>query len=339
MTEAAIQDGWNAFSYSDLVEVLTGSDRLTGYYNYEKAKSLSDFGLEHPYQSIDLTYEPSEFLEELAKRRLDHYEYLRMVIYNEELGYRTIPVTVRGQDRYRKRIERQLELLHDFMYENRLSALHARFSPRAEIGKSPLDSLIEMKEFLNKFLSYVQSVLGYRPFYLWAIEPTRRGHCHYHIIFIGIKWLMPKEQLDQWFVKQGYGGPSGVYLETMRADVRARRGKDLSKLLNYLIEYIGKPTQDLKWQGLLTLTRKREWGMSTKLRQILLAYEERRRFTCIQGETNSNYPTEWIFIGILTETEIEVLIGDKNPPPDQLISDLMDIRGTVRRMTHPSYGL
>ena len=41
-------------------------------------------------------------------------------------------------------------------------------------------------------------------------------------------------------------------------------------------------------------------GMSTKLRQILLAYDE-RRFTCTLGETNSNYPTEWIFIGILTE--------------------------------------
>ena len=231
------------------------------------------------------------FLEELAKRRLDHYEYLRMVIYNDELGYRTIPVTVRGQERYRKRIEKQLELLHDSCMRTDI-ALHARFS-RARIRKISPRFINRDEEFLNKFLSYVQSVLGYRPFYLWAIEPTRRGHCHYHIIFIGIKWLMPKEQLDQWFVKQGYGGPSGVYLEAMRADVRARRGKDLSKLLNYLIEYIGKPNQNMKWQGLLTLTRKREWGMSTKLRQILLAYDE-RRFSCTLGERQLNYPTEWL---------------------------------------------
>jgi hypothetical protein len=332
-------NGWDAFTHDDLLAVLQGNDQITGYYDIERRKRLAEFGMEPPHGSIDLTYEPSEFLSEFAIRRLQYYEEQRIVIWNQDLGYRYIPVTVRGMKYYRLKIEEQFQLLHDFMFENRLSCVHLRVSPRAGPGKSPLTSLIEMKEFLNPFLSFVQRTLGYRPFYVWAIEPTKRGHCHYHIIFVGISWLMPKEKIDKWFTDHGYGTSAGIYVETLRADTRVKAGKELYKLLNYLIEYVSKPQSDMKWQGLLTLTRKREWGMSSKLRQILLAYAERRlRLSCNIGRTNSTAYHEWIFIGIMSLTMIEELIGDKNPPPDELMSDLMDISGSLRRLTHPSLG-
>ena len=57
MTEIAVQDGWNAFSLSDLVEVLTGSDR-SDWILQQKAKPLKRFWTGTSYQSIDLTYEP-----------------------------------------------------------------------------------------------------------------------------------------------------------------------------------------------------------------------------------------------------------------------------------------
>lgn len=336
----APQSGWDAFSFPDLLEVLQGSDRLKGYYNYDRAKSLSEYGLEPPSRSIDLTIAPDEFLSELAERRIEHYEQLRIVIHNEQLGYRAIPVSVRGMPYYRRKVEEQLELLHDYMFENRLSALHCRLSPRAGDGVSPLDSLITMKGMLNKFLSFVQKVLGYRPFYFWANEPTKRGHCHYHIIFIGINWLMPKERLDAWWTFNGYGTSAGVYVEALRADTRVKAGRDLDRLLNYLIEYVSKPGQDMRWQGLLTLTKKREWGMSTKLKQILSAFAERRlRLSRNVGETNSNSIGEWEYIGIMSLAMIEALIGEKNPPPDELRADLLDISGGLYRMTHRSYGL
>lgn len=332
-------NGWDAFSHADLLAVLQGNDQMVGYYDIERRKRLADFGLEPPQGSIDLTYEPSEFLSEFATRRLQYYEEQRVVIWNQDLGYRYIPVTVRGMEYYRRKIEEQFQLLHDYMFENRLSCVHLRVSPRAGPGKSPLTSLNEMKDFLNPFLSFVQRTLGYRPFYVWAVEPTKRGHCHYHIIFVGISWLMSKERLDKWFADHGYGTSAGIYVEALRADTRVKAGKDLYKLLNYLIEYVSKPQSDMRWQGLLTLTRKREWGMSSKLRQILSAYAERRlRLSCNVGETNSNEYKEWVFIGIMSTTMIEELIGEKNPPPDELLSDLMDINGSLRRMTRPSLG-
>lgn len=331
--------GWDAFSHADLLAVLQGNDQMTGYYDIERRKRLADFGLEPPQGSIDLTYEPSEFLSEFATRRLQYYEEQRVVIWNQDLGYRYIPVSVRGMAHYRRNVEEQFTLLHDYMFENRLSCVHLRVSPRAGNGVSPLDSLIGMKKFLNPFLSFIQRTLGYRPFYVWAVEPTKRGHCHYHILFIGISWLMSKEKLDAWFKSHGYGGSAGIYVEALRADTRVKAGHDLYKLLNYLIEYVSKPQSDMKWQGLLTLTRKREWGMSSKLRQILSAYAERRlRLSRNVGETNSTTSDVWVFIGIMSKTMIDELIGDKNPPPDELMSDLMDISGSLRRLTRPSLG-
>src|SRR5690606_13270815 len=100
-------NGWDAFTHDDLLAVLQGNDQITGYYDIERRKRLAEFGMEPPHGSIDLTYEPSEFLSEFAIRRLQYYEEQRIVIWNQDLGYRYIPVTVRGMKYYRPKIEEQ----------------------------------------------------------------------------------------------------------------------------------------------------------------------------------------------------------------------------------------
>jgi len=136
------------------------------------------------------------------------------------------------------------------------------------------------------------------------------------------------------------GTGAGIYMTSFRHG-KKHQAKNLYALLNYLIEYISKPTNDAKWSGLLALTRKREWGMSQRLAQILsswsppkddgsLGYPER----LTQNDTSENdelEPSGWLFIGVLSEFEIEYLITDrkKPPDPDDLIRDIQEIRGAL----------
>jgi hypothetical protein len=339
-------DGWQAFDYDDLMDVLCGSDRLRGYYNFSRTRSLSSYGLSHPtpnvynFDDYDVYQNPSEFLELFNNKRLETYRSLRMVLWHPDHGYATSPVIVRGMDTYRKRVESRLEKLHDYMQYNKLDAVFVTISPRSGVGKSPLDSLLEMRDMLNPLMSFVQSQLGYRPHYLWAVEPTKRGHCHYHILFIGVSRLFDKSILDNWFINRGLGNGAGIYMTSFRHG-KKHQAKNLYALLNYLIEYISKPTHDAKWSGLLALTRKREWGMSQRLAHILSSWTPPKdegslgnteRLT--QKETSENdeiEPLEWLFIGVLSEFEIEYLITDrpKPPDPDDLIRDIQEIRGAL----------
>lgn len=194
--------------------------------------------------------------------------------------------------------------------------VHLRLSLQAPAGMSPLLALVRMKSQLNPLMSFLDRELGNRIPYIWCIECTERGYCHFHIMFIGCNWLISKEKLDTWWENHSMGYAPGVYIE------KIREGPDSAKRMQgYMVGYVSKANRDPKWSGLLTLTRKREWGMSKSLRTKLARWKLDKSlsvFTCTgSSKTNSSFT----FIGILTDWEVRKLILGQNPDSDPAYMD------------------
>lgn len=279
---------------------------------------------------------PSEFLGAFTERRSHFYEDQRLILWKKDVGYIEIPLKVRGVPGYERRAKESFKQLSDYCMARNLPAVHVRLSPRApkNVGYSPLESLLRMGEIVNKLLAFIQRRKGFRPDYVWAIEPTERGHCHLHLLLIGMNYLMPKADLDSWFKAHGLGTEAGVWIEALRDSREASR-----KVLGYLIKYVSKPNHDAKWTALLSLTRRREWGMSSGLRAKVKAYQseviERSEktepgvFTCTV-ENNSNSSESWEVIGCMESVLFHALTDGKDVTPDELRTDLAQIKGTIR---------
>ena len=109
----------------------------------------------------------------------------------------------------------------------------------------------EWKGIVNSLMAFVQyERIGHkleRPMYLWGIEPTQRGYCHLHIVFIGISWLISIERLVEWWTKNGYGDSAGVELKAIRPYSNEAR-----KAIRYIAKYITKPISSPAGTALFT---------------------------------------------------------------------------------------
>lgn len=317
--------------------MLYGSPRTPGYLNRKRAVGLDVLGMPLPDHSISVDTVPAEFLREFEERKQAHYDGQFMVYHSSKYGYISVPMVCRGSRAYRARVGDNFDWLKDFMAAYKLPAVHCRLSPEARYGKSPLDSLLDMYGLINKFISYVESRLGYRPLYLWCKEPTKRGHCHYHVLFIGQDWLLPKEEIDAWFKKQGLGDARGVYIEALRACPQT-----YDKVVGYLVKYVSKPSADPYWAGLLSLTRAREWGMSNRLSDCIRVYKRQVSMECTSagssriGVTNSKKcdrsDADWKVVGRMSDLECEVLLTDNPPTFEELVGvevPYLDLNGEV----------
>ena len=332
-------DGWNALSDSDLVRMMYGSPELTGYFNYRKAINLKKtLGLVYFNERSPMLdaydIKASDFLEIFHQKRIDYYNDRKLILHSES-GYSEISMQCRGMAGYQAKVGDRLEDLRDFLIAKNLPVVHLRLSMKTPEGYSPLDSLIDMKSIQNRLMSFIQVKLGFRPHYIWVNEPTKRGHCHFHFLFVGMNYLLPKEDLDWWWKRTGLGDESGVWIEDLR------EGKEgAERILGYLIKYLLKPHSDGRWCGLLALTRKREWGMSNTLRSKISRWKsenlDQSGLTCI-GETNSNSILTYDVVGILDSWEISTFLhpqgGTKPPPLKVLLQDLREVRGISKRLS------
>lgn len=300
---------------------------MTGHLEREKAINLQKLGLELPNKSVPLEQfdSPSSFLSDFLERKIRLYEDQALIIHSEESGFVPIGLKCRGMASYNAQVGHRFEDVKNYMEAKNKPATHCRLSPWAPEGVSPLDSLVAMEGIVNNFVAFVQRKLGFRPEYLWAIEPTKRGHCHIHILFIGMNYLMDKKKIDRWFEAQGLGNKSGVWIENLRDSKDAAR-----KVLGYLIKYVSKPATDKCWSGLLSLTRRREWGMSSKLRERVEKWKEERPsvFTCTV-KNNSNTESHWVVVGVMNSAEYHALIRSRSTTVEAVQRDLREIRGAL----------
>lgn len=307
---------------------------MKGHLERQKAINLQKLGLELPNKSVPLEQfeEPANFLSDFLEKKIRLYEDQALILYNEESGFVPIGLKCRGMASYNAQVGRKFEDIKNYMDARNKPAVHCRLSPRAPDGQSPLDSLLSMEGIVNSFVAFLQRKLGFRPQYVWAKEPTKRGHCHIHILFIGMNYLLDKKKIDTWFQDQGLGDKSGVWIENLRDSKDASR-----KILGYLIKYVSKPATDMCWSGLLSLTRTREWGMSSKLIEQVQKWKDERPsvLTCtVMNNSNTDildYP-QWTIVGVMNSAEYHALIKNGSGPPpsvEQVTKDLREIRGAL----------
>lgn len=341
-------DGWDAFSHYDLNRVLFGSEKdgLTGYLHYNRRINLKKtLGMPVPNKSYPIDISPCEFLETYQKKKLAHYSDQSLVLHSEETGFVQKKMLTRGMAAYDAKVGDNFDDLEDYIIAKDLPSVFLTLSPRTPEGTSPLDTLLAMKPIVNRLMSFLQRKLGHRPEYVWICESTKRGHAHYHLLFIGLDWLISKEVLDGWWKAQGLGDEHGVYINAIKDPKKAS-----GMVIRYMLAYLLKPDKNDKWAGLLGLTGKRSWGMSNSLRAKIKAWktategssegtpegasegtpEGASRLACI-GLTNSNKSAGYQSIGVLTKLECEIFLSDptRQPTPEGLLQDLREIRGVV----------
>lgn len=289
---------------------------------------LTDKGL-----PIDKT--PAEWLTELHNYRIDHYEDKRLLLYNTETGkYHPMRLYCRGMSQYHARQGDKFDLVAEYAVQRNLPGAFLTLSPRTPPGTSPFEIFERMEGLVNSLMSFVQyERAGHklaRPMYLWAIEPTQRGYCHLHIVFIGITWLISVQRLVEWWTRNGYGSSAGVEIKPIRPYTNEAR-----LAIRYVAKYITKPISSPCWHGSLYLTGRREYGISNRLMRLAKQWSQQRQtappsaWAC-QGLSNSkcnDYPTPWVSLGFINTMEYFLFIHEKDPPPDLLLHDLWEIRG------------
>ena len=335
-------DGWDSFSHRDLCRSLFGSeeDGLTGYFNYNRRINLkTKLGMPIPHKSYPIDISPVEFLELFQERKLAHYEDQSLVLYSEDTGYVQKQLLTRGMPAYDAKVGDNFDDLEDYIIANDLPCVFLTLSPRTPKGTSPLDTLVAMRPVINQLMSFLKGRLGYRPEYVWILENTKRGHAHYHLLFIGIDWLIAKEELDWWWKRQELGDKHGVYINSIPDPSKAA-----GMVIRYMISYLLKPNKDPKWAALLGLTGKRSWGISNILRAKIRDWkenleglpegqsEEASGLACVgtsNSKNSSKKPSGYVSIGVLSSLECEIFLSNpvKPPPPEVLKQDLREVRG------------
>lgn len=315
----------------DLKLLLYGDARLhvRGYHHMRRI-SLSTLGLDYDSRVDD---HPANFLYDFTMLRQAHYD-TKCLLFRNTLTREVLAIkpVVRGDKRYADRQLRKFKRLERWASENKVPIVHLRLGLRAPDGMSAPMALALMRGIPNRLLSFLQSVLPYRPRCVWCIEPTKRGMCHFHMLFFGSEWLIKKEVLDDWWRSQGLGTASGVWIERLRGGTASA-----SKMVGYLVKYVSKPETDPYWNGLITLMAARNFGFSNRLSHELREWEkadserserEASGFTCI-NKTNS----KWECAGLVDRGLAESIL-DLNPDisMDDLRAQVSSINGSVRAL-------
>jgi hypothetical protein len=288
---------------------------------------------------------PAEWITALHEYRIQHYEDRRLLLYRADTGqYHPMRMYCRGMSQYHARQGDRFDLVADYAEQRNLPGAFLTLSPHTPPGTSPFEILERMKGIVNSLMAFVQYERSghtlVRPMYLWAIEPTQRGYCHLHIVFIGVTWLISVQRLVEWWTRNGYGSSAGVELKAIRPYSNEAR-----RAIRYVAKYITKPISSPCWHGSLYLTGQREYGISNRLMRLVRQWSQTRQATqspawACQGLSNSKLDdcsSPWVSLGFITTTEFYALICEKEPPPDKLLKDLWEIRGLARSVSRGTF--
>ena len=148
---------------------------------------------------------PCNFLADFDDARRAYYEDRATVLYNaSEKRYSVSPVRVRGTTAYEHRVKSKVRRIGSYVISQGVSCSFVTFSSWAPEGLSPWEMFQRWDGFVNSFFSWLQHREGVRYQYVWAIEPTKRGYCHIHLIILGCARL-DFDAVFKWFNSQPVG--------------------------------------------------------------------------------------------------------------------------------------
>lgn len=105
--------------------------------------------------------------------------------------------------KYEGAIKRSLQ-----MYK---SAVHLVLTTDPKLHKSLWHANRHFNIALNKFFSFIQKRLGYRPDYLAVYEFTKSGLLHAHVLIFGISFLIKKDEITKEWERCNQGSYNYIY--------------------------------------------------------------------------------------------------------------------------------
>lgn len=251
-----------------------------------------------------------------------------VTLYNEEeRRYSLSPVKVRGTPAYERQVRRKIRRIADYVVSRDVALQFVTFSAWAPEGLSPWEMLQRWDGFVNSFFSWLQAKTGVRYHYIWAIEPTKRGYCHIHLILLDCEHL-DYDAVFAWWYSQPVGYGSNHH--ALRIDRVAPNGEQYAKVVGYLTKYLSKSYTDPFWSGLLALTRRREWGCSNRLMELVEEWEES---TGVRPSWSVKTNSKWKCYGLLDRLLVESILDARKgdvPLPADLVSEIYSIKGVAR---------
>lgn len=320
-----LADGWPYLSHDDLQDMVEIYCSRKKYLSFSKL-GLPDIHLGDVYEGV-----PANFLADFVEAREKYYSDKCLTLYDvQDSRWLCLPVKVRGTYEYEKMVKRRFRALAGYAVSTQESMVFATFASRAPEGLSPFEMLKRWDGFVNSLTSFLYQRNGKRHHYVWAIEPTKRGYCHLHMIFFGCtkRELVDYDSLVQWWENKGMGDYHGVRLDEVHQDKET-----YAKVVGYLTKYLSKSVTDPFWSGMLALTRRREWGVSNGLSKLVQEWSENEDSVSSRSvKTNSKETKEYIVLGLLERLIVESILSYRSPSPDELLEEVVSIRATLHSL-------
>jgi len=157
-----------------------------------------------------------------AKKRLNFDDWLELSEhlndYLENTSKRVIVLKLIGWDifkflRYEHHFtkERLKAVLKDFETAWKIASQKYKVGVFITLTMNPAtySNLIKassnISKALNRFMSYLRKLLGFRPAYISVLEPQDSGNPHLHVVIFGIKRIKDHYKLTEILEKQGFG--------------------------------------------------------------------------------------------------------------------------------------
>ena len=308
---------WTDFSTKDLSSLLNGPrpDRGKPYFGRARHLPLSFLQIPALYGQAPVDDpRPDEWLATFWERYVDRAESNRIVLHKGG-AYITLPYLYRGHRKYKEKQERKIDEIGK-TWNKRTPGVLLTINPRGT--GSPLRAYYSIKSNINRFMSWItKRKEGHRCRYIWCIEPTQRGYCHFHFI-IEAKWIAPVKDILEWWQSQD------VDIESPGVDLEAVKG--VGQVQRYISKYVSKGFNDLKFLSLLYLTGGRTRGASNSF------------FHGLGRGLKTNSNPEWQYLGAFPIDYISWLmrITYPDPPP---ASDWKEIWSLTRIIKPVSTGM
>jgi len=141
----------------------------------------------------------------LSNIRVGYEDYIndidgKVVILSKEAKILVIPYIHRSHELYLKKVKKRLKPLRNIQ----LHGVFLTITSNPNVCNSYKDMHIRLSKAWNRLNSYIKYKYGNVP-YLKVLEITKSGLLHLHVVFIGLKYLLPQDKLSKMLNKYGVG--------------------------------------------------------------------------------------------------------------------------------------
>lgn len=297
----------------ELYNLIYGDETFMGHSNRDNRKSLPEtYGT---YCDREENPTVKGYLSKIYNIKVAKAEDSFFLMHEKtENKYAGGKPEVRGTQRYKKKIDRKINGVKEYLEENPQPATLLTLTPRNGKGDNPVDGLRKMKGVANDIIAYIRQLRDWFDIdkYYWTLEPQKSGNPHIHMLILGENLesqLNPHETLGNWWIKHGYGESQGVDVE----GIDSHQSKEAAAA--YMVKYLNKNIKKDWFNGMIYLAGSRTLQFSERLNQILVGL---LRSESKVKEENGEI---WIPIGIFRNWKRvkDQYSGDIGVPPPKVL--------------------